>query len=81
MSSMKNKNSTSGGGIYCLNCFSMLIDSCTFDSLHSELGGAIYIKEAESNKIFNSNIFKYYFRNSIFTNNGANAGGALFLYN
>ena len=43
LSNMKNKDSMEGGGIHCMNCFSILIDTCTFEDLHSELGGAIYI--------------------------------------
>jgi hypothetical protein len=40
-----------GGGLRCINCNALFIDGSRFENLNSELGGAIYLKEEESNKL------------------------------
>src|SRR4051812_6125606 len=69
MKNMKSGTATNGVALQCVNCNGILIDSCNFESLKSELGGAIYITETENNKKYNDSPTKYTISNTKFTSN------------
>lgn len=81
ISNINNAKSLNGAALQCHNCLSLTIDSCRFDYLTSEIGGAVYLKETFRNKQLAATDKKYYIYNTYFTNNQAFVGGALMLDN
>lgn len=78
MKNIRYGKSNTGGAIQCINCNTLIVESCLFDNILSEKGGVIYIQENENNKRYVNDIKKYYFHNSKFRNSEANIGGALY---
>eukprot|EP00347_Sterkiella_histriomuscorum_P023840 403333206 len=71
--------SDGGGGLYCLDCFSLIIKSSLFKNLKSQAGGCIYLLQTSNSR--DSSV--YQIKDSTFQNCTAltGQGGALSLMN
>ena len=71
-----------GAVLTCVECRKLIINGSSFASTKAMKGGAIYIKESDSNKLStDSSTSKYKISSTSFLANTAYSGGAIFLDN
>eukprot|EP00347_Sterkiella_histriomuscorum_P012942 403366626 len=71
----------SGGALKCVNCKALLIKNTIIKNVSSQIGGAVYLSEEDSNKVVSSSSYRYLIQNSSISQSQSVVGGAIYISN